>query len=602
MRLQFRFLFLYLFLIIAAASILVAQKHFDLNRSQSILKNELTQQHAFFDQIVNLEGRSIQTLAADYTYWDDMVNFVHDHDQQWAQDNIDPALKEYDADVVFVYDINGNLVYRTGNASASKVTDLGLPKSYYSRLYADRTEHFFIFKQFGLLEIQAATIHPTTDEKRETTPQGYFLVGKLWTDDYLKHLGTITQTQLKYTKPSEASIKGTIGTDSISFGEALDDYQGLPIAELHATVPVQAVKDLEDLYTRQLGLLGVFAAASLVVAVVYIYWLVIRPVRIIDRSIKRQKPHELDYMALASDNEFGELATTVQSFFSQKVQIATAEYKEKQLQELNKQKEEFLAVAAHELNSPAANVKIFAENLGERIKEGANPEEIARQIERITHQVKRMGILIRDLRLVSKGDSQMEMQYRDFDFDHFMVEEVAVAQFSTSQKLNLLGATQKRVVSDTDRLSQVVNNLIKNANKYSPEADHVDIHLSSNDYEIRVEVQDFGIGMSPEDMSHIFKKFYRSQKVADTFPGLGLGLAISKDIVEKLGGHIWVESELGKGSRFYFVLPIDPSKGLPSAPNVTNAQMPAPSQPAIAAPAATNPAPPPVQIQPPKQV
>ena len=117
------------------------------------------------------------------------------------------------------------------------------------------------------------------------------------------------------------------------------------------------------------------------------------------------------------------------------------------------------------------------------------------------------------------------------------------------------------LLGDRDRLTQVVSNLITNAIKYSPENSPVIIESVIQDQDIRLSVQDYGIGISPKDRSKIFDRFYQeNQKDGKIYPGLGLGLYFSAEIIKQHRGKIWVESKKGHGSTFYISLPISQSK------------------------------------------
>lgn len=114
--------------------------------------------------------------------------------------------------------------------------------------------------------------------------------------------------------------------------------------------------------------------------------------------------------------------------------------------------------------------------------------------------------------------------------------------------------TKLYVYADRERIRQVLINLITNAIKYSPEAKKVVIRSQKNKNFIQISVQDFGIGIPKTEQLKIFDRFYQSQN-HKTYPGLGLGLYISSEIIKANGGKMWVESDEGKGSTFYFTLP-----------------------------------------------
>jgi two-component system sensor histidine kinase VicK len=108
---------------------------------------------------------------------------------------------------------------------------------------------------------------------------------------------------------------------------------------------------------------------------------------------------------------------------------------------------------------------------------------------------------------------------------------------------------------DVDRISQVVLNLVSNALKYSSQDKPVEVRLSQNDQRALLRVQDYGFGIAPDELPHIFEMYYRAPRArSSTISGLGLGLAISKDILDQHGGRIWCESGQGIGTTFFVEL------------------------------------------------
>ena len=120
----------------------------------------------------------------------------------------------------------------------------------------------------------------------------------------------------------------------------------------------------------------------------------------------------------------------------------------------------------------------------------------------------------------------------------------------------LSGKVNGHVTGDKERLKQVIINLLSNAVKYSPAAKKVMINMSSKNGEINVSVKDSGIGIRKENLEKIFERYYREEERAIHFQGLGIGLFISYEIIKHHHGKIWAESEPGKGSIFYFTIPI----------------------------------------------
>lgn len=117
------------------------------------------------------------------------------------------------------------------------------------------------------------------------------------------------------------------------------------------------------------------------------------------------------------------------------------------------------------------------------------------------------------------------------------------------------------VLADPDRLERILGNLVTNALKYAPEGTPVCVTLDRGDGVVIVSVADQGPGIEPDEVPHIFERYYRTQATRTSHEGLGLGLYITRGLVEAHGGRIWVESRLGVGSTFSFTLPLADSSG-----------------------------------------
>ena len=145
-----------------------------------------------------------------------------------------------------------------------------------------------------------------------------------------------------------------------------------------------------------------------------------------------------------------------------------------------------------------------------------------------------------------------------FHFDETVQEVIEEMQpLTTKHTIIHKKNADVKVLGDKYRVSQVLRNLLSNAIKYSPESDKIIVKTSFDKNEVVVSVQDFGIGIPKDKQSKLFERFYRvSDKKRASFPGLGLGLYISNEIIKRQDGRMWFESKEGKGSTFYFCLPI----------------------------------------------
>lgn len=225
---------------------------------------------------------------------------------------------------------------------------------------------------------------------------------------------------------------------------------------------------------------------------------------------------------------------------------------------IEKQKDEFLGIVSHELKTPVTSLKAYAQVLHRRFVK-RNDEHSAKQLAKMDNQLNKLTTLISDLLDTTRIESgKFAFNTEIFEIDDLIKETAELMQLTTEQhKVVMHGTCDVKVEGDRERVGQVLTNLISNAIKYSPESDRVDIHLEKVGEKIQVCVQDFGEGISEDDQARIFDRFYRvGSKRQETSPGLGLGLYISSQIVQRQKGELWVESELGKGSTFCFTLPI----------------------------------------------
>lgn len=228
------------------------------------------------------------------------------------------------------------------------------------------------------------------------------------------------------------------------------------------------------------------------------------------------------------------------------------------LQELDRKKDEFLSVASHELRTPLTTVKGYAQLLAQTVND-LGPEERQTYINAVLGEVERMMGLISELLDVSRIETnRLQIQRRRVNWGHFIDRQVTAFRVQHPRRMiNFdVAAGDFTVEVDPDRMRQVVDNLISNALKYSPEGTAIDVVVHADESRIETSVVDYGIGIPKDELPQLFERFHRARNVSSRYyGGLGLGLYIASAIVEAHGGKIRVESEEGKGSRFTIDLP-----------------------------------------------
>ncbi|MDH3672288.1 MAG: sensor histidine kinase [Gammaproteobacteria bacterium] len=247
---------------------------------------------------------------------------------------------------------------------------------------------------------------------------------------------------------------------------------------------------------------------------------------------------------------------------SRELEAATAELRaaNKRLQELDRMKDEFVSTVSHELRTPLTSIRAFSEIL--RSDPDLPKHKRQEFLEIVVKETERLTRLINQVLDLAKIEARhVEWHMEDVDLRQIIEDAVAaVSQLFNERKVALksqLPPVAAIVNADRDRMIQVVINLLSNAAKFcEPKLGRVEVSLVANQDKLRVAVVDNGPGIPSDQAKHIFEKFHQVADQQMSKPrGTGLGLAITKLIVEHHGGKIWVESTLGQGSKFLFLLP-----------------------------------------------
>jgi PAS domain S-box-containing protein len=231
---------------------------------------------------------------------------------------------------------------------------------------------------------------------------------------------------------------------------------------------------------------------------------------------------------------------------------------EEALRESEARKDEFISMASHELKTPLTSLKGFTNLLQRRLTKQGDKQAL-HFLTRMEEQLDKLTKLVSDLLDVTKMQTgKLEFREERIFLNELVRETLENLQGITeTHLLQLEEVTDVQVLGDKDRLGQVLINLLTNAIKYSPEADTVIVRVSADEHNAIVSVQDFGIGIAETHQEKIFERFYQvNDDTEKTFPGLGIGLYISYQIVKGHLGRLWVESAKGAGATFYLSLPL----------------------------------------------
>jgi signal transduction histidine kinase len=232
----------------------------------------------------------------------------------------------------------------------------------------------------------------------------------------------------------------------------------------------------------------------------------------------------------------------------------------KRLRELDRLKDEFLSLVSHELRTPLTSIRGYLELVLDEEAGEINPEQ-RRFLKAVERNSLRLLRLVGDLLFVAQADAgRLTLERANVDVAALAADCVEAARPVADQKsiqLALEGGSVRPLVADRGRLAQVLDNLVSNSLKFTPEGGRVVVRTSDIDEHVVLEVQDSGIGIPTAEQPRLFERFFRAAAATEqAIPGTGLGLAIVKAIVEAHGGHILVHSEENVGTTFRVELPL----------------------------------------------
>ncbi len=223
---------------------------------------------------------------------------------------------------------------------------------------------------------------------------------------------------------------------------------------------------------------------------------------------------------------------------------------------VEEKKDEFFNIASHELKTPLTTIKGYAQILARKLE--VNPDKkIKLYINKTNLHINKMNNLISDMLDISRiKTGKLVLVNEEYKFDE-MIQNVIdnFGEFVRTHKVIVNRKLNISLRGDKERTEQALNNLISNAIKYSPDSSKVELDVHDNKDHVLIAVKDYGIGISKENQIDLFNYLYRVESIEHKFSGLGIGLYIASEIIIKQGGHIWVDSQEGEGSVFYFTLP-----------------------------------------------
>lgn len=577
-----------LLLVVVIATFLVglwAFQAYDHAKFRRIAEDRYAERNESFDKFRRRHAEPLHTLVRDHTLWDQMVEALERNDQRWFQENInEPTLESFQANVVWIYRLDGTRIYMEENLNVEDLGDVPVPPFAFAQLFAqERFISFFINvgADNKIMEVRGATIHPSRDFAREQ-PRGYYFAARLWSKEVVKEMAQNTGNEaisLVFPASPAAEDYNDEQNGSMAFSRTLPTWDGQPLAQLVVRNESRVVRELNRSRQRLRYSIILFAIVLLLLLSSSLVRWVSRPLRQIMESLTRDdlKPIERMYH---DNSEFGELARTIQKFFSQRDNLFR-EIEERRVTEeaLRKSEEELrhsqkmeavgrlAGGVAHDFNNLLTAIIGYAELISSRTSTDEQGRQHADLIRKAGEQA---ATLTKQLLAFSR---KQLLQPKVIDLNELVIDMEQLLRRVIGERFDLHTlpeAAVGRVLADPSQLEQVVLNLGVNARDAMPTggqltirtanvqldkwtAPQVSVSLAAGDY-VELSVTDTGEGMDEETKARIFEPFFTTKGPGK---GTGLGLAMVYGIVRQTGGGISVESEPGKGTTFRIYLPLE---------------------------------------------
>jgi signal transduction histidine kinase len=252
-----------------------------------------------------------------------------------------------------------------------------------------------------------------------------------------------------------------------------------------------------------------------------------------------------------------EMASLARTFNDMAEQLQAAHQKQRELDSLRRN---LIAWVGHDLRTPLASIRAIVEALADGVVEDANTE--TRYLQTAQREIRSLSALIDDLfELAQLEAGGLPLQRQPNSLSDLISDTIeSFTELAARQEVQLMGCAGPGVdpvPMDARLIGRVLTNLVSNALRHTPAGGLVQVQAARDNDQVRVEIQDSGEGIDPQDLPHVFERFYRGEKSRNRATGgTGLGLAIAQGIVEAHGGQMGVQSDLGQGTCFFFHLPV----------------------------------------------
>ncbi len=288
-------------------------------QNEVIVKSAAEQQIVLINAAINVQSNQLDQIVIDYTNWDELVLNLKNPNQKWANDNIANVIHSYKLYSANVYDSNYKLLYSFGNQMQDILGEQSTCSQIFDSIRQKKLVHYFQFINGALLEISASSIHPTLDSTKSSPIAGYFLISRIWDQDFLNDLKRNTASTI-YLDDNSAQNNQLIENDSLTISRTLYGYDNKKVKDLIVKKPNNVLVNYHQVNNFIFKFLGILLLALLSIFFVILYRWIRRPLKIISDSLTYGNSQHLKNLE-NNKNEFSKIARLISVFNQQKLEL-----------------------------------------------------------------------------------------------------------------------------------------------------------------------------------------------------------------------------------------------------------------------------------------
>jgi PAS domain S-box-containing protein len=320
---QTRLMLLLVALVGCFAAGLVVWNQLEKARINRMLADLEIDKAGLLNDVATLKGASLASMVYDYTFWDDMVDFVRKPDSDWADENIDAGLASFHATAMWIFRPDFSLVYSDDITPEDGPTTLPVTVQQLASLLRNhRFPHFFAYSTGGLLEVRGAPVQPTADNERKTVPQGYLFAADVWGEEYLSDMEGYIGGRLRLVVPSADSGSWVSSRDDavVRFSRDLTGWDGSVLAVLRGEVDSGFLRELNRAMTWRTWVAVAFACTLILLWLAALHLWVTRPLRLVSQALSGDNSAPIAAMK-KNRTEFGHVIRLISQFFQQRADL-----------------------------------------------------------------------------------------------------------------------------------------------------------------------------------------------------------------------------------------------------------------------------------------